>query len=264
VNGARLTRRGRLLLRTLPLLLVLTSSLNVLVHRLGNRPDTRRVVSAAPETPAPARATVPPPSPSATPRPSATATPRVTPSPSPTPSATRKAYAGTGDLVVVPGTTARHGNGPLRRYLVEVEAGLGVDGAAFAAAVDATLADPRGWAAGLSFERVASGPVAFRVTLASPRTTDRLCRPLDTGGIYSCWNGARAVLNAMRWNDGAAGYLGDLPAYRTYMVNHEVGHGLGHGHRMSCGAGGLAPVMMQQTKSLYGCRRNPWPLAAER
>jgi hypothetical protein len=254
------------MLRTLPLLLVMSTSLNVLLHRLGS-PDTRRVVAASPEThqPAPSRTTS---SPAASPRATVTPTPtpNVTrgPSATPTPSATRRSYTGTGDLVVVPGTSPRRGHGPLRRYLVEVEAGLGVDGAAFAAAVDATLADPRGWAAGLSFERVASGPVAFRVTLASPRTTDRLCRPLDTGGIYSCWNGTRALLNAMRWHEGTAGYRGDLPSYRIYMVNHEVGHGLGHGHRMSCGPGGVAPVMMQQTKSLYGCRRNPWPLASER
>ena len=267
MNGIRLTRRGRLLLRTLPLFLVLVSAVQVLVQRLDDgRLAGRSVVAAAPTTPPPATAapTTPPPKP-ATPSPTATPAPRATPTPSASPSRTpRRTYAGSGDLTVVPGTSAVHGTGRVRRFVVEVEEGLGVDGPAFAAAVEAVLFDPRGWAAQMSFQRVASGPVAFRVTLASPRTTDRLCRPLDTGGIFSCWNGARAVLNAMRWNDGAASYRGDLPSYRIYMVNHEVGHGLGHGHRTSCGAGGLAPVMMQQTKSLYGCRRNPWPLASER
>ena len=261
MSTVRLTRRGRLLLRTLPLLLVLGTSLQVLAQRLDERRGPTQAVAAEPaptpavtvsRTPAPAS-----PSPKATPKPSPKATPKTT---------RAAAYRGTGRLAVVPGTSAVRGTGPLRRYVVEVEAGLQGDPAAFAAAVDAVLGDPRGWSGGgrMSFQRVSSGPVSFRVTLASPSTTDRLCRPLDTGGVLSCWNGARAVLNAMRWNQGAASYRGDLASYRIYMVNHEVGHALGHGHRTSCGAGGLAPVMVQQTKSLYGCRRNPWPLAAER
>jgi hypothetical protein len=169
---------------------------------------------------------------------------------------------GTGTLAVVPGTSAVHGTGPLRRFTVEVEAGLTEDPAAFAAAVERTLFDRRSWRG--SYQRVAAGPVSFRVVLASPATTDRLCRPLDTGGIYSCYMNGRAVINAMRWHNGAASYAGDLASYRIYVVNHEVGHALGHGHRTSCGAGGYAYVMIQQTKSLYGCKRNPWPLAAER
>lgn len=271
--GVVLTRRGKLLLRALPLFLVLTSSVTVLLQRLDDRAEAARLVATAtaPTTPAPSSA-----APSAVPSsaaptrsatPSATPTASPTPRPTPTPTASRspKPYAGgTGDLVVVPGTSAVHGTGRVRRFIVEVEQGLAVDPVTFAATVEQVLFDARGWAGTMAFQRVSSGPVAFRVTLASPRTTDRLCRPLDTGGIYSCWNGARAVLNAMRWVDGAASYRGDLASYRTYMVNHEVGHGLGHGHRMTCGPGGLAPVMMQQTKSLYGCRRNPWPLAGER
>ena len=264
-----LTRRGRLLLRALPLFLVLTTSLNVLGQRMGERADARLspAPAAAPasSSPAPVR---PSPAASSSARPSPTARPTARPSPTPSPSASRKPraarYAGSGDLVVAPGTSAVHGTGRVRRFSVEVEKGLAITPAAFAAAVERILFDARGWAGTTAFQRVSSGPVSFRVTLASPRTTDRLCAPLDTGGIYSCWDGARAVLNAMRWFDGAASYRGDLASYRVYMVNHEVGHGLGRGHRTSCGAGGLAPVMMQQTKSLYGCRRNPWPLASER
>ena len=275
MSELRLTRRGRLLLQTLPLFLVTSTAVQVLAHRAGDRDERPGTVAAAPAgagpaatTPAPAATTT---APAASPSARPTATQSQSPLPVPTtpaPVATRSpraSYAGSGDLVTVPGTSAVHGSGRVRRFTVEVEKGLAVDPAAFAASVETVLFDARGWmGSGMAFQRVSSGPVSFRVTLASPRTTDRLCRPLDTGGIYSCWNGSRAVLNAMRWNEGAAAYRDDLPSYRVYMVNHEVGHGLGHGHRTSCGAGGLAPVMMQQTKSLYGCRRNPWPLAAER
>jgi hypothetical protein len=145
---------------------------------------------------------------------------------------------------------------------VEVEGGLGIDAAAFADAVETTLADPRSWGAGgrRAMQRVDDADEAdLRVALASPDTTDRLCAPLETGGYFSCANGARAVLNVARWLRGAPSYEGDLEAYRSYVVNHEVGHTLGFGHADCPGPGQPAPVMLQQTKGLEGCTRGPWP-----
>ena len=95
--------------------------------------------------------------------------------------------------------------------------------------------------------------------LASPDTTDRLCRPLNTAGRYSCANGGMAVINAMRWLRGAPAYGNDLAGYRRYVVNHEVGHVLGRGHQQCPARGALAPVMVQQTKGVGACRPNPWP-----
>jgi hypothetical protein len=266
VSGVRLTRRGRLLLQTLPVFVVLAGSVQVLTSRAGD--DRRPTAAATSPTPSPATTTTRPARTPAPTRPAVRPTARpTTPPPSSTARpTTRTPLLGDGRLAVVPGQSDVHGSGPLRRFMVEVEGGLPDDPRAFAAAVERVLFDARSWGGGgrLSFQRVSSGPVAFRVTLASPPTTDRLCRPLRTGGIFSCYAGGRAVLNAMRWHDGAASYGDDLAAYRIYMVNHEVGHALGHGHRFACGSGGLAPVMIQQTKSLYGCRKNPWPLADER
>ncbi|MGQ0465024.1 MAG: DUF3152 domain-containing protein [Sporichthyaceae bacterium] len=148
------------------------------------------------------------------------------------------------------------------RYMVEVEEGLPFRAEDFAADVDRILNDPRGWGKGgttLRFLRVGGGPVDFRVSLTSPGETDRRCAPLLTLGQVSCFNGYRAVVNADRWRLGAPTYGDDLEGYRTYVVNHEVGHALGYGHER-CGAEGyLAPIMVQQTKSLEGCAPNPWP-----
>jgi len=169
------------------------------------------------------------------------------------------ARAGSGRLVVVGGHGPTVGSGPLIRYRVAVEAGIGEDAHDFVVAVRNTLADRRDWGRKNAFRRVSGKPWRFTVVLVSPSTTDSLCYPFRTGGIYSCYNGGRVVINDYRWRRGASTYAGRLAAYRIYLVSHEVGHALGHQHRTTCLASGLAPVMMQQTKSLYGCRRNPWP-----
>lgn len=153
------------------------------------------------------------------------------------------------------------------RYTLEVEGGLGADTRELASVVSTVLTDPRGWqsADGVRFVNVAPAEAAkgaavdVRISLASPDTTDRLCAPLETRGEVSCHNGGRAVLNLRRWLLGVEAYGSDLAAYRTYLVNHEVGHALGHGHVVCPGAGEDAPVMMQQTYGLDGCIAWSWP-----
>lgn len=170
----------------------------------------------------------------------------------------------TGKLRVVPGSSRARGPGAPLRFMVEVEGGLGIDRRAFAARVERVLFDKRGWrAGGVSLKRVDAGRAAFRVALASRGLTDRLCAPLATVGLYSCHQGGRSVLNFWRWKNGADAYGPHLHRYRIYMINHEVGHALGHGHAVCPGAGRLAPLMVQQTMGVGACRPNPWPLASE-
>jgi hypothetical protein len=173
---------------------------------------------------------------------------------------------GAGSVSVVDGGSAVYGSGPLRRFVVEIEDGIGVDGAAFAAAVEATLGDQRSWGSGgrMSFQRVGAAEAAasqydFRVSLVSPGSMETYCPGVGTGGYTSCRYGERAVINLARWATAVPDYGGDVATYRQYVVNHEVGHALGQGHEPCPGAGQPAPVMQQQTLGLEGCTKNAWP-----
>ena len=169
---------------------------------------------------------------------------------------------GAGTLSVVEGSSEVYGTGPLQRFVVEVEDGIGVDGAAFADAVTRTLGDPRSWGNGgrMSFQRVGSGAAYdFKVSLVSPGSMETYCPGVGTGGYTSCRYGERAVINLARWATAVPHYDGDIATYRLYVVNHEVGHALGNGHQDCPGPGQLAPVMQQQTLGLEGCAKNAWP-----
>ncbi|MCB7136628.1 DUF3152 domain-containing protein [Cellulosimicrobium marinum] len=236
--------------------------------------ETRSAVGALPLPDALAPlAPVRPPEPVEPPVPVPTA-PEVPPTPAPAP-AEPVAEPGSGllgtevepdlggVLVPVPGEVDAPGEGTVRSVRVEVEDGLPVDGEVLAEAVLTTLNDARGWGAtdGVTFSRTGGDEPSIRVVLASPATTDRLCAPLQTEGTYSCGNAATgvAVLNFERWVLGAPDFGDDVATYRQYLVNHEVGHVLGHGHESCPGEGEVAPVMVQQSISTEGCLPNGWP-----
>ena len=134
----------------------------------------------------------------------------------------------------------------------------------FAAEVDATLRDRRGWERA-GFRLVHRDDAPFAVVLASADDAQALCRPYDVYRRYSCQNGPLVVLNVERWRHATPEWTGDLGTYRQMLVNHEFGHLLGMHHPdVQCPAPGRpAPVMAQQSTELDGCLPNPWPLDDE-
>jgi hypothetical protein len=165
------------------------------------------------------------------------------------------------------------GSGPLRRFRVGIEHGVAEDPARFAGFVDDTLGAEPGWTAGgeVRFQRMPEGARHdFTIYLATSATAARMCERggldvvgfgLPDGGV-SCQTPGQVILNLSRWRQSAPPYLErevPLEIYRRMLVNHEVGHQLGHQHQPCPGPGELAPVMQQQTLDLAGCLANPWP-----
>ncbi|MFF3985381.1 DUF3152 domain-containing protein [Streptomyces sp. NPDC001797] len=185
-------------------------------------------------------------------------------SPGPTVSTTPEIPAtGPGTFVTAAGGSTRVGSGTLLRYRVDVEKDIGLSAADVARQVERILADPRGWTADghSAFQRVSSGPADFAVRVATPGTVDRICGEygLDTGGEVNCDVGEQVMVNLRRWLLATPVYAHRVKDYRALIINHEVGHFLGHGHVGCPGPGRPAPVMMQQIKGMHGCLPNVWP-----
>ncbi|WP_441251301.1 DUF3152 domain-containing protein [Kitasatospora sp. McL0602] len=173
---------------------------------------------------------------------------------------------GDGSFTTAAVTGPAIGHGIVRRYKVEVEKGIGIDPKAAATQIQGILADPRSWTTdGVdSFQPVTDYPYDFTVRIASPATVDRLCGAagLQTNGEVNCDVGRQVMVNSKRWTTGSPQFSGSLDDYRALIVNHEVGHRIGHGHEGCPGPGKPAPAMMQQIYGLAGCLPNAWPYDA--
>lgn len=172
-----------------------------------------------------------------------------------------------------PGVAASEATGrirhrvPVRRevtYRVETRGRITADLATFRRQVQQTYDDPRGWrSAGVSFRRVARGGT-FTVVLAEASKVPTFSS--ECSATWSCRVGRYVIINQTRWLHASPAWNRahqSRRSYRSMVVNHETGHWLGHGHASCPGRGRLAPVMMQQSKGLNGCRFNPWPLPGE-
>ncbi|MFD5082099.1 DUF3152 domain-containing protein [Kitasatospora sp. NPDC058201] len=234
----------------------------------ADRTAQGRVAPADGNAPAPTPPAAPaaaPVAPTPTPTPTPTAAP--TPTPTPEPTTPDPGFKGTGTFTVAQGSAAPVGKGTVRRYRVEVEDGIGIDPPAAAAQVQAILADKRGWTNDRrnGFQLVSGGAYDFTVKIASPATVDRICGAagLDTRGEVNCNVGNQVLVNVKRWTIGSPQFSGPIDEYRALIVNHEVGHRIGHGHETCPGQGKPAPAMMQQIYGLKGCVPNAWPYSPE-
>jgi hypothetical protein len=150
------------------------------------------------------------------------------------------------------------------RYHVETRGKITTSLKKFKKQAQQTYEDPRGWrGAGIEFAPVARGG-AFTLVLAQASRVPSFSSQCSV--MWSCRVGRYVIINQERWKHASpawnAAHLA-LRDYRHMVVNHETGHWLGLHHAACPGPGRLAPVMMQQSKGLGGCRFNPFPTRHE-
>ncbi|WP_189878648.1 DUF3152 domain-containing protein [Streptomyces bluensis] len=228
----------------------------------GESPDDAGSTAQARPTSAPSR---PAPGPTGTSSPSATATtsPSTSPDTSSSPSPIDIPSTGPGTFTTASGGSDKVGRGRTLRYQVDVEKGIALSAEDVAEEVERILGDSRGWTSDgqSAFQRVSGGATDFVVRVATPGTVDAICGKsgLNTRGEVNCRVGADVMVNLKRWELATPVYAEDVTAYRALIINHEVGHFLGHGHVGCPGRGKPAPAMMQQIKGMNGCAPNVWP-----
>lgn len=155
------------------------------------------------------------------------------------------------------------GGGRVFTYTVRTEGATRSSVAEFRSQAAATLSDARGWSrAGVGFQEASSGGV-FNLILVEAAILDTIP---GCSSAWSCRVGVNVYINDDRWAGATAAWNnagGDLRNYRHMVINHEVGHWLGHDHQYCVAAGQPAPLMQQQSIDLMGCTFNPWPLTNE-
>lgn len=123
----------------------------------------------------------------------------------------------------------------------------------FAAQAQQTLSSPRGWSQlGIVFKRIPSGG-SFQLVLSEASQVPTFSSACSAQ--WSCRVGSSVIINDDRWSgatDAWNGAKGSLRDYRHMVINHEVGHWLGHGHAACAAPGMYAPIMLQQSISLQG------------
>ena len=149
-------------------------------------------------------------------------------------------------------------------YDISYRGEIQADKTEFANLVRETLGSPYGWArAGVIFSEVNSGG-RLHIVLASGDQV-KAAAPGGCSDTLSCTVKPYVLINDTRWRLATDSYNNaglSLKKYRQMVINHEVGHFLGHNHLTNC-VNGVAPVMLQQSTGLRGCTANEWPLASE-
>lgn len=144
---------------------------------------------------------------------------------------------------------------------VSVENGLGHSFEDAPAQVMKVLNDDRSWGGGQNTAYLPTGSIdaaAIRFALVSGDYYEANC-PVQAHLAAACYTEGTVLIRAYTWAGGPSTYAGNLDGLHAYLVNHGLGLALGKQVQTCVTPGSLAPVMMQQTSDLKGCRHNPWP-----
>jgi len=149
-------------------------------------------------------------------------------------------------------------------YTIAIRGTVVSDFAHFRALVAATLNDSRGWPrANIKFQEVNSGG-HFAVFLQEPAI---FANYAGCDVELSCRHGNNIMINDDRWRLGTDHWTTTgLPPddYRRMIINHEVGHWLGHRHITTpCASTSIPMPLMIDSPLRPTCAPNIWPLPEE-
>jgi hypothetical protein len=124
--------------------------------------------------------------------------------------------------------------------------------------ITSVLEDKRGWKRlGYNFYHKDKNP-KFKIKIVKEEKIIKACKfsglscaDMSTNTIY---------INIKRWRNGSKRSKLSLDDYRTYILNHEIGHLIGRDHVQCNKSGSKVAVMVQQTLGISDCKPNPWPL----
>ena len=150
-------------------------------------------------------------------------------------------------------------------YNIGFDKSLGLRETSIIKKIQTVLSDKRGWRRmGYKFDYIdvnSDLEVNFSILFVSDSYIKNKC---NFSGL-SCADISKNIIyiNVDRWRRGSKLSGLKLDDYRTYVINHEVGHILGRGHNKPGRRGTRVPVMVQQTLGIGECKPNPWPLIWE-
>jgi hypothetical protein len=124
------------------------------------------------------------------------------------------------------------------------------------------LTNKKGWSKlgyNFNFMDVNTNP-HFCIKIVPESTIVRICKFKGLSCADSNTN--TIYININLWRKGSSKSKLNLEDYRTYLINHEVGHILGKQHidKNTLKPRTKAPVMIQQTLGINDCIPNCWPL----
>lgn len=141
--------------------------------------------------------------------------------------------------------------------------------------INTVLMDPRGWSShGYKFAKISSQEgLALRKKALKHRryifhvkvsTNGEISRNCGFSGL-SCADMSINVIfiNLDRWLYGAKASGLSLDDYRSYLIQHEIGHLLGRNHTKCPTENYPRPIMVQATIANDTCKPNIWPLSEE-
>ena len=143
-------------------------------------------------------------------------------------------------------------------YMVLIEPGINKSLQSFKKRIKKTLNDPRSWC--VYFKENETNP-DFLIILANEETIRQTCR--FKGLSCADWAENIIYINYDNWCKGSEKSGLSLEDYRTYVINHEVGHILGLHEHLKPKNGCLVPVMNQSTRGIGKGLPNMWPLKEE-